>query len=129
MLKDRHSGGFALIEVLVALTLMLAGLAGAGIVLLQSVQYERESSHRRAAIRFAGSFAEELRALNRGDGTALAADAPAILAWAATVAAVLPAGSIARVEADESIPVNYLISIEWPVAGVGVQRLVLPVTT
>jgi len=25
--------------------------------------------------------------------------------------------------------VNYLISIEWPVAGVGVQRLVLPVTT
>jgi hypothetical protein len=98
-------------------------------VLLQSVQYERESSHRRAAIRFAGSLAEELRALNRGDGTALAADAPAILAWAATVAAVLPAGSIARVEADESIPVNYLISIEWPVAGVGVQRLVLPVTT
>ncbi len=129
MLKDRHSGGFALIEVLVALMLMLAGLAGAGIVLLQSVQYERESSHRRAAIRFAGSLAEELRALNRGDGIALAADAPAILAWAATVAAVLPAGSIARVEADESIPVNYLISIEWPVAGVGVQRLVLPVTT
>lgn len=129
MLKDRYSGGFALIEVLVALMLMLAGLAGAGIVLLQSVQYERESSHRRAAIRFAGSLAEELRALNRGDGVALAADAPAILAWAATVAAVLPAGSIARVEADESIPVNYLISIEWPVAGVGVQRLVLPVTT
>ncbi len=129
MLKDRYSGGFVLIEVLVALMLMLAGLAGAGIVLLQSVQYERESSHRRAAIRFAGSLAEELRALNRGDGTALAADAPAILAWAATVAAVLPAGSIARVEADESIPVNYLISIEWPVAGVGVQRLVLPVTT
>lgn len=129
MLKDRYSGGFALIEVQVALMLMLAGLAGAGIVLLQSVQYERESSHRRAAIRFAGSLAEELRALNRGDGTALAADAPAILAWAATVAAVLPAGSIARVEADESIPVNYLISIEWPVAGVGVQRLVLPVTT
>jgi Tfp pilus assembly protein PilV len=129
MLKDRHSGGFALIEVLVALMLMLAGLAGAGIVLLQSVQYERESSHRRAAIRFAGSLAEELRALNRGDGIALAADAPASLAWAATVAAVLPAGSIARVEADESIPVNYLISIEWPVAGVGVQRLVLPVTT
>jgi prepilin-type N-terminal cleavage/methylation domain-containing protein len=129
MLKYSHGGGFTLIEVLVALALMLTGLAGAGIVLLQSVQYERESSHRRAAIRFAGSLAEELRALNRGDGIALAADAPAILAWAATVAAALPAGSIARVEADDSIPVNYLISIEWPVAGVGVQRLVLPVTT
>lgn len=129
MLKNSHSGGFTLVEVLVALVLMLAGLAGAGIVLLQSVQYERESSHRRAAIRFAGSLAEELRALNRSDGIALAADAPVILAWSATVAAALPAGSIARVEADESVPVNYLISIEWPVAGVGVQRLVLPVTT
>jgi hypothetical protein len=98
-------------------------------VLLQSVQYERESSHRRSAIRLAGSLAEELRALNRSDGLALAPDAPAILAWSATVAAVLPAGSSARVEANESIPVNYLISIEWPVAGVGMQKLVLPVTT
>ncbi len=129
MLIGGRSNGFTLIEVLIALALMLAGLAGAGIVLLQSVQYERESSHRRAAIRLAGSLAEELRALNRGDGIALAADTPAILAWSAKVAAVLPAGSNARVEADDSIPVNYLISIEWPVAGVGVQRLVLPVTT
>jgi prepilin-type N-terminal cleavage/methylation domain-containing protein len=129
MLNSARSGGFTLIEVLIALALMLAGLAGAGIVLLQSVQYERESSHRRSAIRLAGSLAEELRALNRSDGLALAPDAPAILAWSATVAAVLPAGSSARVEANESIPVNYLISIEWPVAGVGMQKLVLPVTT
>ena len=129
MLIGDRNGGFTLVEVLVALALMLAGLAGAGIVLLQSVQYERESSHRRAAIRLAGSLAEELRALNRNDGVALATDAPAIVAWSATVAAALPAGSIARVEADESIPVNYVISIQWPVAGVGIQRLVLPVTT
>jgi len=129
MLNGARNAGFTLVEALVALVLMLAGLAGAGIVLLQSVQYERESSHRRAAIRLAGSLAEELRALNRNDGVALATDAPAIVAWSATVAAALPAGSIARVEADESIPVNYVISIQWPVAGVGIQRLVLPVTT
>jgi prepilin-type N-terminal cleavage/methylation domain-containing protein len=129
MLSGGHSSGFTLIEVLVALVLMLAGIAGAGIVLLQSVQYERESSNRRAAIRLAGSLAEELRALNRSDGVALAGDAPAILAWTAAVASALPEGSRARVEADKSIPVNYLISIEWPVAGVGIQRLVLPVTT
>ena len=129
MLKVRRTRGFTLIEALVALALMLAGLAGAGIVLLQSVQYERESSHRRTAIRLAGSLAEELRALNRSDGLALPPDAPAILAWSAAVEAVLPVGSIARVEADDSVPVNYLISIEWLVAGVGVQRLVLPVTT
>ncbi len=129
MLNAGRSSGFTMIEVLVALALMLAGLAGAGIVLLQSIQYERESSHRRAAIRLAGSIADELRALNQSDGVALAGDTPAILAWSAAVAATLPSGSIARVEADESVPVNYLISIEWPVAGVGVQRLVLPVTT
>ena len=129
MLNGARNVGFTLVETLVAIVLMLAGLAGAGIVLLQSVQYERESSHRRAAIRLAGSLAEELRALNRNDGVALATDEPAIVAWSATVAAALPAGSIARVEADESIPVNYVISIQWPVAGVGIQRLVLPVTT
>lgn len=129
MLNGARNRGFTLVEVLVALALMLAGLAGAGIVLLQSVQYERESSHRRAAIRLAGSLAEELRALNRSDGVALADNAPAIVAWSATVSAVLPTGSVARIEADESIPVNYVISIEWPVAGVGIQRLVLPVTT
>jgi prepilin-type N-terminal cleavage/methylation domain-containing protein len=129
MLKGHRIRGFTLIEALVALALMLAGLAGAGVVLLQSVQYERESSHRRAAIRFAGSLAEELRALNRSEGIALAADAPAIIAWIAAVEAVLPAGSTAHVEADDSIPVRYRIAIEWPVAGVGIQRLVLPVTT
>ena len=129
MLNASDTRGFTLVEVLVGLTLMLAGIAGAGLVLLQSVQYERESSNRRAAIRLAGSLAEELRALNRGDGIPLAADAPAILAWYSAVQAALPTGSLARVEAGDTIPVSYTISIEWPVAGVGMQRLTLPVTT
>ncbi len=43
MLIERTVGGFTLVETLVALALMLAGLAGAGIVLGQSIQYERES--------------------------------------------------------------------------------------
>ncbi len=55
-------------KTLIALALMLAGLAGAGIVLGRSIQYERESGTRRTAIRLAGSVAEELRALNRGPG-------------------------------------------------------------
>ncbi len=129
MLNRHAARGFTLIEALVGLALMLAGLAGASLVLLQSVQYERESSNRRAAIRFAGSLAEELRALNRSDGVPLAADAPVLLAWSAAVESVLPAGSQARVEVGDSIPANYRISIEWPVAGIGMQRLVLPVTT
>jgi prepilin-type N-terminal cleavage/methylation domain-containing protein len=129
MLKARSSPGFTMIEVLVALALMLAGLAGAGIVLGQSIQYERESGSRRAAIRLAGSLADELRALDRDATTSIASDAPAIRAWTTSVLAVLPEGSAARVDVEAALPARYRITIEWPVAGLGVQRLVLPVTT
>ena len=118
-----------MIEVLVALALMLAGLAGAGIVLGQCIQYERESGSRRAAIRLAGSLAEELRALDRDMGASIEPDAPAIRAWTTAAIAALPAGSAARVDVEMVVPVRYRITIEWPVAGLGMQRLVLPVTT
>ena len=129
MLSDRIPGGFTLVETLVALALMLAGLAGAGIVLGQSIQYERDSSHRRAAIRLASSLAETLRAVNRDAAASLPHDAPEILAWSTEVESVLPAGANASVEVGGGIPAAYTITIEWPVAGFGVQRLVLPVTT
>jgi Tfp pilus assembly protein PilV len=128
MLKRRHAG-FTLVEALVALALMLAGLAGAGIVLGRSVQHERESATRRSAIRLAGSLAEELRALDRDPAASLPADAPALLAWSDSAAASLPAGGAARVEMTAGSPAAYRIVIEWPVAGVGMQRIVLPVTT
>jgi prepilin-type N-terminal cleavage/methylation domain-containing protein len=128
MLTNAGMRGFTLIEVLVALALMLAGLAGGCLLLLQSVQYERESSNRRAAIRHAASLAEELRALDRGDGRPLPADTPAIAAWTASVQATMPAGSAARVNVEREHPAGYRIEIEWPVAGSGRNRLVLPVT-
>jgi prepilin-type N-terminal cleavage/methylation domain-containing protein len=123
------SGGFTLIEVLVALALMLAGLAGAGIVLGRSIQQERESGSRRAALRLAASLADELRALDSDPAASIAPDAPALDAWYAAVRAALPAGTVARVEVDAGVPDRYRITIEWPVAGLGMQRLVLPVTT
>jgi prepilin-type N-terminal cleavage/methylation domain-containing protein len=129
VLRERTTGGFTLIETLVALALMLAGLAGAGIVLGQSIQYERDSSHRRAAIRLASSLAEELRAVDRDAAASLPLDAPELLDWSAEVEAVLPAGAVAGVVVDGGMPARYTITIEWPVAGLGVQRLVLPVTT
>lgn len=129
MLSRDPARGFTLVEALVALALMLAGLAGASLMLLQSVQYERESSNRRAAIRFAGSLADELRALAPGDGAAVPEDAAAIAAWIAAVESALPAGSQARVEVEGANPADYRILIEWPVAGAGSQRLVLAVTT
>ncbi|MEX1994274.1 MAG: prepilin-type N-terminal cleavage/methylation domain-containing protein [Steroidobacteraceae bacterium] len=128
MLIDRPPRGFTLIEALVALALMLAGLAGASLVLLQSIQHERESSHRRAANRLAGSLAEELRAHHRGGDAPLPVDAPFIVEWIAAVESALPAGSMARVEVDGETPAAYRIAIEWPAAGVGSHRLLLPVT-
>jgi prepilin-type N-terminal cleavage/methylation domain-containing protein len=121
--------GFTLVEVLVALALMLTGLAGAGLVLGRSIQQERDSGHRRTAIRLAGSLAEELRALGSDADGPVAVDAPPILAWSAAVRAALPAGADARLEVDASLPARYRITIEWPAAGLGPQRLVLPVTT
>lgn len=128
MLTWTGARGFTLVEVLVALALMLAGLAGGSVLLLQSVQYERESSNRRAAIRYAASLAEELRALDRSDGTPLTPEAPAIAAWIAAVEATMPAGTTARVEVERENPAGYRIEIDWPVAGSGRNRLVLPVT-
>ena len=120
--------GFTLVEALVALALMLAGLASAGIVLGRSIQYERESGTRRTAIRLAGSLAEELRALDRESTDPIPADAPALAAWSEAAVASLPAGSTARVELAAGVPAQYQITIEWSVAGFGLQRLVLPVT-
>ena len=129
MLNPSGSHGFTLVEALVALALMLAGLAGAGLALGRSIQHERESGNRRAALRLAASLADELRALDRDVFTSLEPDAPAITDWMATVSVALPAGTSARVERDDETPARYLIHIEWPVAGAGMQRLVLPVTT
>src|SRR5688572_144422 len=129
MLNRHADAGFSLIEALVALALLLAGIAGASLLLLQCVQYERESSNRRAAVRLAGSLAEELRALRRDDGEPLAADTTAIVAWIAGVQAALPAGATARVEVEGARPARYTIRIEWPIAGQGMQLLRFPVAT
>jgi prepilin-type N-terminal cleavage/methylation domain-containing protein len=129
VLRRRRTRGFTLIEALVALSLMLMGLAGTGLALGRSLQHERESAHRRAALRLAASLADELRALDRDTFETLEPDVPAIAAWTAAVLAVLPVGSSAHVEPDEGTPPGYLIHVAWPVAGAGLQRLVLPVTT
>ena len=129
MLSSSQRRGFTLVEALVALALMLTGIAGAGLVLGRSIQHERESGTRRTAIRLAGSMAEELRALDRDAAASLAADAPALAAWSAAAQETLPVGSQARVAIEAGPPAHYLITVEWPVAGIGLQRIVLPVTT
>ena len=129
MLSQRNAAGFTLVEALVALALMLVGLAGAGLALGRSIQHERESGNRRMALRLAASLADELRALDRDAFASLAVDAPEIAAWSTAAVAALPVGATASVERDDATPAGYLIRIEWPVAGVGLQRLLLSVTT
>lgn len=129
MLNRRPEAGFTLVETMIALALLLTGVAGASLLLLQCLQQERESSNRRSALRLAGSLAEELRALRRDDGQPLASDVPAIVAWIANVEASLPQGAIARIDAEGARPARYRIEIAWPVSGQGMQRLRVPVST
>ena len=129
MLRRRGMAGFTLIEALIALALTLAGVAGATVLLLQGMQHERESATRRNALRLAASLAEDLRIAGRGDGTALAADVPVIDSWRERASSILPAGADARAEPVGADPAAYRITIDWPVAGSGMQRYTLAVTT
>ncbi len=151
MLRTRPARGFTLPEALIAIAIMVAGLAGAAAMLLQTVRQERESGIRRAAIRIAASMADQLRAIRRPDGRPVLAitgvdpatacrDHPASCAperaaerlritWAAEAALTLPQGAAVGVAVPDPLVPEYLISIAWPAAGSGTEQLRLPVTT
>lgn len=151
MLKSRPTRGFTLPEALVAIAIMVTGLAGSAAMLLKTVVQERESGSRRAAIRIAASLAEQLRAIRRPDGrpvlaitgvepgTACAGQAsscaPEYAAeqlraiWEAEAAFVLPRGATVGVDVPDPLLPEYLISINWPAVGGGTEQLRLPVTT
>lgn len=129
MLSQRTTRGFTLIEAMIALGILLAGIAGSSLLLVRSLQFERESALRRTAIRLAGTLAEELRALRRPDGAGLPADAPAIMAWRSAAASALPPDASVQVEAVATRPPAYRVTIAWPVAGSVRRRLILSITT
>ncbi|MBF8292930.1 MAG: Prepilin-type N-terminal cleavage/methylation protein [Steroidobacteraceae bacterium] len=151
MLKNARARGFTLTEALVAIAIMVVGLAGSAALLLQTVRQERESGSRRMALRIATSMADQLRALRRPDGRAVLAitgigamvacaeHPPSCeteraaewirISWLADAAFSLPQGAAAGVGAPDPVLPEYLISIDWPAAGGGMERLRLPVTT
>jgi Tfp pilus assembly protein PilV len=126
--------GFTLPGALVALALLSSGLATTTAMLVQALRHEREAASRSAAVRLAGSLAEQLRLLRRSDGlplqslagtnepvacTATDCDveleaARMMAAWRAAAAASLPEGSTSQVEVLGEAPPAYLIRIEWP---------------
>jgi type IV pilus modification protein PilV len=150
---ERHcrAGGYTLVEALVALVLLSAGLLVAAMTTLHAVRMERESATRGAALRLASSLGEDLRALPRPDGRALlaptglaaasacanhppscaaeAAAAERLAEFLAQVALVLPAGSAAQVEVPDLNRPAYRIELRWPAAGAEMLRLRLAVDT
>lgn len=151
MLTIVPARGFTLIEALVALAILVAGLAGAAALLLQTVRQERESGSRRAALRIAASMADQLRAVRRPDGRAVlaitgvepataCADHPPSceseraaqrlrLVWTEEAAFTLPQGAAVSIGVPDPLVPEYLISINWPAVGGGTEQLWLPVTT
>jgi Tfp pilus assembly protein PilV len=143
--------GYTLPEALVALALLSMGLGTTTLMLVQAIRHEREAACRTAAVRTAGSLAEQLRLLRRSDGRPLQAvvapgepadcatadDCDAELkaarmlsAWRASASAGLPEGSSSQVEVLGEIPPSYLIRIQWPdlgsAAGSTLQLVVEP---
>jgi type IV pilus modification protein PilV len=151
MLKNARVRGFTLTEALIAIVIMVAGLASSAALLLQTVRQESESGSRRAALQVAASMADQLRAIRRPDGHAVlaitgigamvaCADNPPScetertaermrISWLADVAISLPQGAAAGVGVPDPAVPEYLISIDWPAIGGGIERLRLPVTT
>lgn len=151
MLSTGPARGFSLPEALIAIVIMVAGLAGSASMLLQTVRQERESGNHRAAIRIASSMADQLRAIRRPDARPVmavsgidpdtaCAGTPANcaaehaaqelrIAWAAEAAHSLPQGATITVAVPDPLICAYLISIAWAATGGGVERLDLPVST
>lgn len=151
MLRTRQARGFSLPEALIAIAIMVAGLAGSASMLLQTVRQERESANRRAAIRIASSIADQLRAIRRPDARPVMAvtgidpdmacrGAPANcaaehaalqlrIAWAAEAAHALPQAATITLTVPDHAICAYLISIAWAATGGGLERLDLPVST
>jgi type IV pilus modification protein PilV len=151
MLKNARVRGFTLTEALVAIAIMVVGLASSAALLLQTVRQERESGSRRAALRIATSMADQLRAVRRPDGHAVlaitgiapnvaCADHPPSceteraaermrISWLADAAFALPQGAAAGVGVPDPLLPEYLVSIDWPAVGGGMEQLRLPVTT
>jgi len=139
MMRHACRPGFALIESLVAITLLSAGLAGSAALLVQALRQQHAATCRAIALRQASSLAEALRVLRRADGQPLQAVAfPGatpecastpddcmversahrhIDLWRAANTVSLPAGNTSRVTVLPTPAVAYLIRLTWPAPG------------
>jgi Tfp pilus assembly protein PilV len=131
----RHAGT-ALIESLVAITLLGVGLGGSAVLLVQAIGNEREATLRATALRHANSLADELRAVLRdhslpvavtpAQGTAAGCPGPdgsctqdqwiawRVAEWRGAALTDLPAGSAAVVDLLDASRPAYRVTLSWP---------------
>jgi type IV pilus assembly protein PilV len=142
MRSRSNDAGFTLLEVLVALCVLAAGMLGVGMMLLESVRASRSALHRTAAVALAADLGDRIRA-NRmaGDDYALGAGTLAgaptsecalsdacgpsdvaaldLYQWQQAVLTALPA-AVTRVQVApvSGLPANtFAISIRWAQPG------------
>lgn len=128
--------GIALVESLVAITLLGVGLGGSAVLLVQAIGNEREAALRATALRHANSLADELRVLLRDQGlpvevTVAQGTVPDCAApdgtctteqwiawrvadWHRTALADLPEGASADVELLDASRPSYRVVLAWP---------------
>lgn len=128
--------GIALVESLVAITLLGVGLGGSAALLVQAIGNEREAALRATALRHANSLADELRALLRDAGPPVEITVtPDVLRdcaepgdpctpeqwiawrvadWHRTALAALPEGGSAGVELLDGPRPSWRVILAWP---------------
>jgi type IV pilus assembly protein PilV len=87
MASRSTDAGFTLLEVLIALCVLAAGMLGVGMMLLESIRASRSALHRTAAVALAADLGERIRA-NRAAGSAYALGLGAVAGTPASGCAV-----------------------------------------
>lgn len=131
----QRSGGFTLIEVLIALVIMSVGMLGIAGLYVHSMQAGRTSLFRHNAVTLAGDVADRIRANPKAvaayagagadnnciDGgincTAAEMAANDILLWKQQAANSLPTGDVTIVFNNGVVPPTYQITVSWEEPG------------
>jgi type IV pilus assembly protein PilV len=131
----RHTHGFSLIEVLIALIVMSVGMLGIAGLYVHGMQAGRTSLFRHHAITLAGDVADRIRANPDGglayegagadngcvDGgvncSAAQMAASDIDLWQQQADATLPDGQVAVDYDDALVPSTYVVTVSWSEAG------------